>query len=84
MDELRLATDDLESIIEQLCATKVEEFKLYGYEDVTGEQIWQCVSASYGESLPPLHRLANDILSLKVTAFMNWITVNAYKGIDLD
>mgnify|MGYP001421927357 CR=1 FL=1 len=84
MGKHRLETDDLDDIIAQLCETKKEEFKLYGYEHVTGEEIWQCVSASYKGTLPPLHRLTNDILSLKVTTFMNWMTVNMYKGIGLD
>lgn len=75
---------ELEQAVEQLCANKAEEFHLYGYDHVTSEDIWQCVSEAYGDTLPPLHRLANDILSLKVTAFMNWMTMNAYKGIDLD
>lgn len=76
--------DNLDQVIEQLCATKVEEFKLYGYENVTNEEIWKCVSESYRGTMPPLYQLTNDILSLKVTTFMNWMTINAYKGIDLD
>lgn len=76
--------DRLDSVIEQLCQTKAEEFKVYGYDGVTSEQIWQCVSESYKGTLPRLHRLTNDILSLKITTFMNWMTLNAYKGIDLD
>lgn len=75
---------DMEEHIRQLCADKAEEFALYGYENVTSEEIWQCVSASYSGTLPSLHRLVNDILSLKVTKFMNWMTLKAYKGVDLD
>ncbi|WP_315969586.1 post-transcriptional regulator [Numidum massiliense] len=75
--------EDLEDVIEKLCASKAEEFEFYGYENISGREIWLCVSKGYEEQLPALHKLVNDILSLKVTDFMNWMTVNAYKGVDL-
>lgn len=75
---------DLKRIIDDLCQSKAEEFAQYGYENVTGEQVWQCVSDKYGEEIPALHQLVNDILSLKASRFMNWMTLNAYKGAGLD
>lgn len=74
----------MEKSIEQLCESKSEEFALMGYEHVTGKEIWLCVSSKYNGDLPSINRLVNDILSLKVTTFMNWMTLNAYKGINLD
>ncbi len=68
--------------IDSLCASKAEEFRLLGYEHVTGEEIWECVSDKYHKhGMPPLHKVVNDILSLKVTQFMNWMTLSIYKNV---
>jgi len=71
----------LNQVIEELCLSKAEEFALLGYEGVTGKDIWDFVSEKYVQTgFPPLHRLINDILSLKPTQYMNWLTLSAYKG----
>ncbi|MGM0885043.1 MAG: post-transcriptional regulator [Bacillota bacterium] len=76
-----MADEELSSIIEELCNSKAEEFRLIGYEYVTGKEIWDCVNEKYQKSgQPELHQLVNDILSLKVTRFMNYMTLSAYKG----
>ncbi|WP_168121643.1 post-transcriptional regulator [Paenibacillus sp. HB172176] len=76
-----MANDELNEMIEELCHSKAEEFRLIGYEHVTGEEVWECVNAKYAKKgQPELHELVNDILSLKVTQFMNFLTINAYKG----
>ena len=73
--------DELSEEIEAMCISKAEEFRLIGYEHVTGKDVWECVSAGYAKSgQPGLHRMVNDILSLKVTQFMNYLTLSAYKG----
>ncbi|MEW9700097.1 post-transcriptional regulator [Paenibacillus sp. SI8] len=72
---------ELNEIIESLCLSKVEEFIMLGYEHVSGKEIWDCVSEKYRKTgVPPLHQVVNDILSLKSTQFMNWMTLSAYKG----
>ena len=78
-----LNDQELNEMIESICCSKAEEFHMLGYESVTGKDVWDCVSAQY-KQIPPLHKIVNDILSLKPTKFMNWMTVKAYKGIDLD
>lgn len=66
--------------IKQLCASKAEEFKLVGYEHVTAEEIWECVSTPYVKSgVPAVHQLVSDILSLKVTKFMNYMMMSIYR-----
>lgn len=73
--------DDMSAMIEQLCESKADEFRLIGYEHVSGRDIWECVSDKYHKSgMPPLYQVVNDILSLKVTQFMNYITLNMYRG----
>ncbi|NIK69813.1 post-transcriptional regulator [Paenibacillus sp. BK720] len=73
--------EDLNNAIEQLCNSKAEEFHLIGYEHVTGKEIWECVSEKYNKTgHPELHQIVNDILSLKVTKFMNFMTLSAFRG----
>lgn len=75
----RLSSEELNEVIEQLCHSKAKEFRMFGYEQVTGEDIWHCVSSRYTEGIPALYKVVNDILSLKSTTFMNWLTMQIYK-----
>ncbi|WP_028611796.1 post-transcriptional regulator [Paenibacillus harenae] len=76
-----MADDELNRVIEELCNSKAEEFRLIGYEHITGKEIWDCVNDKYAKSgQPELHQMVNDILSLKVTKFMNYMTLSAFKG----
>ncbi|WP_314587170.1 post-transcriptional regulator [Paenibacillus terrigena] len=72
---------NLDEVFAQLCQSKAEEFHLIGYEHVTAEEIWECVSNKYvKKGMPQLHQVVNDILSLKATSFMNYMTMAAFKG----
>lgn len=62
-----------------LCESKAEEFAFLGYDNITATEIWQCVSSTYKE-MPPIHQLVNDVLSLKITKYMNWLMINMYKN----
>ncbi|MEF2243315.1 post-transcriptional regulator [Paenibacillus sp. IITD108] len=76
-----MAETELDEMIEELCSSKAEEFRLIGYDNITAEEIWQCVSAPYAKKgRPALHQIVNDILSLKITQFMNFMTMSAFKG----
>ncbi|WP_333474229.1 post-transcriptional regulator [Paenibacillus gyeongsangnamensis] len=78
--ESALSDEELSGVLEELCRSKAEEFRMLGYEQVIGKDIWDCVSDKYKKTgIPPLHRIVNDILSLKVTGFMNWMTMSIYK-----
>ncbi len=73
--------EEMNAMIEQLCESKADEFRLIGYDRVTGQDVWECVSDKYHKKgMPPLYAVVNDILSLKVTQFMNFITLNMYRG----
>jgi len=79
-EEPAMEADELNRVIEEICRSKAAEFRMLGYEQVTGKEIWECVSDKYGKTgIPPIHRIVNDILSLKVTQFMNWMTMSIYK-----
>jgi hypothetical protein len=82
--EQPLDDKELEGHIRSLCESKAAEFKMLGYEHVTGVEIWDCVSDKYAKTgVPPVYKMVNDILSLKITQFMNWMTMQAYKGFPL-
>ncbi|WP_243734901.1 post-transcriptional regulator [Paenibacillus turpanensis] len=81
-DEGQMTDEELSALIEKLCMSKAEEFHMLGYEQVTGAEVWSFVSDKYKSGIPPLHRMVNDIMSLKVTSFMNWMTMNAFRGIE--
>ncbi|SMG08488.1 post-transcriptional regulator [Paenibacillus aquistagni] len=71
----------LDQDIEMLCRSKAEEFWLLGYEQVTAEEIWECVlHKTRKQHTNQMHKVVNDILSLKVTDFMNYMTMQAYRG----
>ncbi|MFD2169355.1 post-transcriptional regulator [Tumebacillus lipolyticus] len=72
--------DHLEEVVRNMCISKAEELNLLGYEQVTGEDVWACVSSKYKQdSFPPLHKLVNDILTLKAHIFMNWLMMRSLK-----
>ncbi|OXM15389.1 hypothetical protein CGZ75_01175 [Paenibacillus herberti] len=79
-------TED-EIIIElfSLCESKAEEFRWIGYESVVAQDIWDCVKSKYKKSGDPLlHRLVNDILSLKPQQLMNYLTMSAWQAPSLN
>lgn len=85
MAEDDFGEEQLNEAIEGLCQSKAEEFRLIGYEHVTGPDIWECVSQKYEkDGYPALHQMVNDILSLKSTQFMNYMTISAYRGSRFD
>ena len=76
-----MTDEEISKVIEELCQSKAAEFRMLGYDHVTPQEIWECVNDRYAKSgVPRLHQVVNDVLSLKVTQFMNWMTLSAYKG----
>ncbi|MFY0543406.1 post-transcriptional regulator [Brevibacillus sp. H7] len=65
--------------VRSLCESKAEEFAMLGYDNVKAEDVWECVSSAY-KQVPAMHQLVNDILSLKVTKYMNWLMIQMYKN----
>ncbi|UFJ39010.1 post-transcriptional regulator [Brevibacillus humidisoli] len=76
-----LSQQDIFLEMHELCESKADEFALLGYDNISAEDVWKCVSSQYQE-IPPVHKVVNDILSLKVTKYMNWLMVNMYKNPD--
>lgn len=81
MDDLDMSRKDLDAYLGKCCESKADEFRMLGYEHVTGEEVWDCVVERYArKDKPRLHQAVNDILSLKTTQFMNWMTLSVFKG----
>lgn len=84
MDEEReyaLDNRELEKLVESLCRSKADEFALLGYSAIQPKDVWECVQSKYRKTgMPRLHQLVNDIFSMKVTDYMNWMTMQAYRG----
>ncbi|MBM7097821.1 post-transcriptional regulator [Bacillus sp. H-16] len=68
--------------------SKAEEWQFLGYEKVTVEDVWQCVTVKWqkdikrGDLEEPfrVHRLIGDVFSLKSSEYMNFLTIEAYKA----
>ncbi len=70
--------------LEPVLESKAEEFGLYGYDEVSASEIWECMTKkkwrkqNIAEKM--MHELVADVYSLKVGEFMSFMTVEAYKG----
>jgi hypothetical protein len=64
-NEEPLKDTELNEMLERLCESKAEEFQLIGYDQVTGADVWECVSDKYHKKgTPSIHEVVNDSLSL--------------------
>jgi hypothetical protein len=80
MSGMNIALEELKEQMKMMCESKAEEFHMIGYEQVTADEIWECVSSAYKKGIPATHQIVADIFSLKVTKFMNWLTMKVYQG----
>lgn len=64
--------------------SKAEEWQLLGYERVTEEDVWNCFMAKSPRLEIPeqvqTHWLVQELFRLKANDYMNWLTMEAYKG----
>ncbi|MFC0270129.1 post-transcriptional regulator [Metabacillus herbersteinensis] len=74
--------DNYRQHVKPAIISKLEEFNLLGYEDVTEDKLWSYLKNKKWKKTTELalHEVVRDILSLKVGDFMNYATVESYKG----
>lgn len=78
--ETAVPWQDFEHDLLELCAQKADEFHMLGYEEVTASEVWQCVlKLTKGQGA--LHEMVGAVIGLQVGKFMNYTTINAYRGI---
>lgn len=61
--------------------SKREEFLLLGYKDLEIEQLWSYLKVKKWKKNEErmLHQLVEDILSVRVSDYMNYATMEAFK-----
>jgi len=78
--------DKYRQTVQPVLKSKIEEFELFGYDTVTEEELWAYLKNKkwkrVGEEMM-LYSVVNDILTLKIGDFMNYVTVEAFKSPNL-
>jgi hypothetical protein len=63
--------------------SKLEEFQLMGYKKISEPQLWDFLTKKKWKKAKDeikLHEVIQDIMSVKVSEYMNFATVEAYKA----
>ncbi|TXC90063.1 competence protein ComN [Metabacillus litoralis] len=73
--------DSFRDHVKPAIRSKLEEFILLGYRDVSEEKVWNFLKNKKWRKTPELfvHEVVRDVLSLKVGDFMNYATVESFK-----
>ncbi|MGG0382683.1 post-transcriptional regulator [Priestia filamentosa] len=71
-------------LVEPAMRSKMEEFRLFGYEEVTEEIVWQFLQQKKWKNRKieelKLYELVNDILGVKISEVMNFMTIEVFKN----
>lgn len=68
--------------IEPALKSKLEEFKLFGYEKVTEKELWAFLTKKKWKKQKEdihLYEIVADVFSVKIGELMNYTTVEAFK-----
>jgi hypothetical protein len=82
---VEMEKEQLTTLREQLMPAlvcKQDEFRLLGYHQVTIEQIWECLFYKKWKKISEekkLFELVEDILSLRVSDYMSFLTMQTYQ-----
>ncbi|MFF3025060.1 post-transcriptional regulator [Gottfriedia sp. NPDC057948] len=63
--------------------SKLDEFRMLGFDTVSGDDLWVCLERTLWrkkEDEPKLFQMVEDILSLTVNDYMNYIRIEAFKS----
>jgi len=74
---------EFEGDLKELCKARAADFHLLGYESVSANEVWACVQ-KMTKGQVSLHQWVANVLSLNIGQFMNFTTMNAYKGVFLE
>lgn len=69
-------------LIQPVVSSKIEEFHMLGYEEVTENDLLSYLEMKKWkkEKELSLHQVVNDILSVKITQVMSYVTIESYKS----
>ncbi|WP_088072488.1 post-transcriptional regulator [Gottfriedia luciferensis] len=63
--------------------SKLDEFKMLGFDTVSEDELWECLEKTLWrkkEEEAKLFQLVEDILSLTVNDYMNYIRIESFKS----
>ena len=75
------------SKVEPVLVSKLEEFKLLGYDSVSQEGLWEFLTRKKWKKVKDekrLYEIVDDILSVKVSDFISFTTIETYKNNDFN
>ncbi|KHE73130.1 post-transcriptional regulator [Halobacillus sp. BBL2006] len=72
--------------VDPVLISKVDEFRLLGYESATKKEIWDCLSIKVWKGNPEkrLHSIVQDIFHLNSHTYVSFLTNQAYQNDDLE
>jgi Post-transcriptional regulator len=79
-DSLRI--DEFRTQVQPAIASKLEEFRLLGYDSVTEQDFWDFLLKKKWRKVKEemkLFEIIQDILSVKVSDYLSFATIEAYK-----
>jgi Post-transcriptional regulator len=83
MSTFREKVSEYKPKLQVVIESKLDEFKMLGYDTVSEDELWQCLENTLwrkNEDEPKLFQLVEDILSLTVNDYMNYIRIESFKS----
>ncbi|OIK17003.1 post-transcriptional regulator [Bacillus sp. MUM 116] len=83
--ENRHAYDHFRSQVKPALTSKLTEFQILGYNSVTENGLWEFLQKKKWKKVKDeiyLHEIIQDILAVKVSDYMSFATIEAYKSAD--
>ncbi len=74
--------DDVRREVQLVLQSKLEEFSLLGYEQVSENELWNFLLQKKWRKISEtklIHEIVADIMSIKVGEFFNYATIEAFK-----
>ncbi len=71
------------SKVEPALVSKLEEFQLLGYDSVSEDGLWEFLTRKKWKKVKDekkLYEIIDDILSVKVSDFISYTTIETYKN----
>lgn len=85
MSEFEHEYDDYFHMLKPALLSKVEEFAVFGYDDISIKDIWGFLTKKTWKKPKEgirIYELVSDVLTLRVGDFMNFVTVEAFRSQD--
>lgn len=69
--------------VQPVLSSKLEEFRLLGYDSITETELWEFLIKKKWKKAkdePKLHKIIQDILTIKVSDFISYAAIESYKS----